>query len=91
MDRVQIEPAVRAVDVTPADDRDLVATTADNGGKSIPYARCLRVLTTGNVKITTMGGDVRTYTGLAAGTRLDWVSVARVWATGTTATVEALY
>ena len=83
---MSIEPGSRCVAVTPSDSQDLSATP---GG--VPYARKLRLLTSGNVSLITTGGDAISYTGLAAGFILDWVAVSRVKQTGTSATLEAIY
>lgn len=89
--RTIIEPGTRCVTLTPSDSQDISATTAGGANGALPYARKLRITADGNVKFTTLGGDDVTYTGLTAGDVINWVSVKRLWATGTTATVEAIY
>ena len=64
--------------VTPSDSVDL---PQDHRGPS----RALTVTGAGNVSVNLNGGGTAVLTGLAAGQTL-WISVARVLATGTTAT-----
>jgi hypothetical protein len=66
-------PARNAAPVTPDDASDLPVS-----------ARSLYVGATGDVRITTVGGDTVTFTGVPAG--ILPVRAARVHATGTTAT-----
>lgn len=73
-------PAQNAFVVTPNDSADLAYA-----------ARSLFVGGAGNIAVDTTGGDTVTFTGVVAGTILP-VSVARVYATGTTATnIVGLY
>lgn len=58
-------------------------TTADSDLTN--SARALYVGGSGNIKVTTVDGDVVTFIGCVVGTILP-VSVKRVWATSTTAT-----
>lgn len=67
-------PADHAAAVTPSDSTDLTTS-----------ARALFVGGAGNVKVTTVGGDTVTFTGVTAGSWLP-VRCSRVWSTGTTAT-----
>jgi hypothetical protein len=67
------DPAQRAFVVTPAD-----ADFADS-----LQARALYVGVTGDVRVTTVGGDDVTFTNVPVG--FFPVSVKRVWSTGTTA------
>ena len=46
--------------------------------------RAFYVGTGGDMKVTTVGGDVVTFTNLSAGSLMP-VSVKRIWSTGTTA------
>ncbi len=67
------DPATRLHEVTPSDDTDL------------PWpARALTALVEGNVRVTSLGGDVATLHVFAGGCLP--VQVRRVWASGTTAT-----
>lgn len=66
-------PACNAAPVTPDDSSDLPVA-----------ARSLYVAATGDLRITTVGGDMVTFTGVPAG--ILPVRIARVHATGTTAT-----
>lgn len=67
-------PADNAFAVTPNDSTDLTTT-----------ARALYIGSTGNVKVTTAGGDTVTFSSAAAGTIIP-MRVQRVFSTGTTAT-----
>jgi len=67
-------PAQRAADVTPSDSTDLASG-----------ARSLWIGAAGDVRLTTVGGDTVTFVGCTGGSVLP-VCVARVHATGTTAT-----
>lgn len=62
---------------------DAVPVTPDDATDLVDGARSLVVGTAGALKVTTLAGSVRTYTGVPAG--LFPVAVRRVWATGTTA------
>lgn len=64
--------ASRAFSVTPADS-DMAQS-----------ARAVYIGTGGDMKVTTVGGDVVTFTNLSAGSLMP-VSVKRIWSTGTTA------
>lgn len=66
-------PATKLLTVTPDDTADLS-----------DVSRALNVTTTGQVRVTTVGGSTETIT-IAAGIAFP-VRVERVWATGTTAT-----
>lgn len=65
-------PAAYAAAVTPNDSTDLTTSS-----------RALYVGTTGNIKVTTVGGNAVTFTSVPVG----WFPVrcSRVWSTGTTA------
>lgn len=52
--------------------------------------RALIVLTTGDIKITTAGGNVMKFVGLAAGVIIP-IQTILVWSAGTTGTVAGLY
>lgn len=65
---------VRGFDVTPNDGADLATVS-----------RGLRVGTAGDVKVTTVAGDVLTLKNVQVGEIVPYF-VKRVWATGTTAT-----
>lgn len=67
-------PAVNAFAVTPNDSTDLATAT-----------RGIYAGGAGDLKVTTLGGDTVTFVGLAAGV-IHPIRVARVFATGTTAT-----
>lgn len=67
-------PATRAAEVTPNDSTDLTYTS-----------RALYVGGSGDVTLTTAGGDTVTLVGVPAGTILP-IRAARVWATDTDAT-----
>lgn len=68
-----------------------VVTPADSDFASNAQARALWVGGAGNVRVTTVGGEDVLFSGVPAGTVLP-VSVKRVWATNTTATlIVALY
>lgn len=56
-------------------------TVHDTNALTTPY-RFLYVGATGNVKVTTVGGADITFTNVPVGYL--WVSVIRVWSTGTT-------
>lgn len=67
-------PTMRAAEITPDDVTDISTT-----------GTWVYVGTGGNVRVTTAGGDVVTYTNAQDGSVLP-VRVRRIWATGTTAT-----
>lgn len=69
-----LSPARHAAAVTPSDSANLPTSS-----------KRLWVGGAGNVKVTTVGGDVVTYTAVPAGTYLK-VRAQQVFATGTTAT-----
>ena len=49
-----------------------------------PSPKALWVVAPGNLKVTTMAGDVTTINGLEADTFIDWLRIKKVWLTGTT-------
>lgn len=59
-------------------------TTPDDNADLTYVSRALNVATSGDVRVTTLGGDVATV-HIAAGGAFP-IRVTRVWATGTTAT-----
>lgn len=61
------------------------AVTPDNANDLTIQTRGLYVGGTGDVKVTSITGDVVTFVGVPAGMVLP-IRVKRVWATGTTAT-----
>lgn len=63
----------------------LAAVTPADGSDLATSARALWVGGAGDIKVTTVGGSTVTIVGVTAGSILP-VRVARVWATGTTAT-----
>jgi hypothetical protein len=67
-------PAENSADLTPDDGTDLTTAT-----------RALWVGVTGSVKVTLVGGTTVTFASVPGGTILP-VRVARLWATGTSAT-----
>jgi hypothetical protein len=67
-------PALNASAVTPADGTDLARPS-----------RGLYVAATGDLKVTTYGGDTVTFEDIAAGV-IHPIAARRVWSTGTTAT-----
>lgn len=73
--------AFKAIAVTPSDTEDLPGGTALRG---------LYVTATGNVVFHDGSGVTNTLTAVAANTHID-IQAKRVLATGTTATVRALY
>jgi hypothetical protein len=76
----QVVPVLGGADVAPSDTADLS-----------PMARALYIGGAGAVKVDTIDGSTLTFAGLSAGSILP-VSVARVYATGTDATlIIALY
>jgi len=72
--------AGRAAAVTPSDTVNIPAVTGGTNNGCVLY-----VGGTGTLKVTTIGGDDVTFTGVPAGTFIP-VHVVRVWATGTSAT-----
>jgi hypothetical protein len=67
-------PASGAVEVTPSDGSDLAV-----------FTRGIYVGASGDVVVTTVGGNVVTFVGLAAG-MIHPICARRIWSTGTTAT-----
>ena len=67
------DPASNAFAITPSDTADMPN-----------HPRAIYVGTAGDIKVTTTRGDVVTFSSVANG--IFPVEVARVWATGTTAT-----
>ena len=63
----------------------IAVTPADSDFADNDQARWLYVGGAGNLRVTTVQGTDLTFTAVSAGTQL-YVSVRRVWATGTTAT-----
>jgi hypothetical protein len=59
-------------------------TTSDGADQSFT-TRAIYVGGAGDIKVTTSGGSIVTFTGVLAGSILP-VRAARIWATGTTAT-----
>lgn len=51
-----------------------------------PAPKALWIVAPGNLKVTTMAGDVTTINGLEADTFIDWLRIKKVWLTGTTIT-----
>ena len=49
-----------------------------------PAPKALWVVAPGNLKVTTMAGDVTSINGLEADTFIDWLRIKKVWLTGTT-------
>ena len=49
-----------------------------------PAPKALWVVAPGNLKVTTMAGDVTSINGLEADTFIDWLRIKKVWQTGTT-------
>ena len=49
-----------------------------------PAPKALWVVAPGNLKVTTMAGDVTTINGLEADTFIDWLRIKKVWLTDTT-------
>lgn len=49
-----------------------------------PAPKALWIVAPGNLKVTTMAGDVTTINGLEADTFIDWLRIKKVWLTGTT-------
>jgi hypothetical protein len=72
--------AGRAAAVTPSDTVNIPAVTGGTNNGCVLY-----VGGTGTLKVTTIGGDDVTFTGVPTGTFIP-VHVVRVWATGTSAT-----
>jgi hypothetical protein len=79
---VQKLQAGRAAAVTPSDTLDIPSVATQNG---LGNNGCvLYVGTGGTLKVTTVGGDEVTFTGIVSGTFVP-VQVLKVWATGTSA------
>jgi hypothetical protein len=72
--------AGRAAAVTPSDTVNIPAVTGGTNNGCVLY-----VGGTGTLKVTTIGGDDVTFTGVPTGTFIP-VHVVKVWATGTSAT-----
>jgi len=51
-----------------------------------PAPKALWIVAPGNLKVTTMAGDVTTINDLEADTFIDWLRIKKVWLTGTTIT-----
>lgn len=64
-----------------------VAITTSDATVYSPPLRVLYVGGAGNVAIKTRGGQSVTLTAVPVGSRIDWVLIERVLATGTTATL----
>lgn len=80
------DPAERLSDLTVPATRAFDAYAAKSDAADLTNAaRALYVGSTGDVKVTTTGGDTVTFTNVQAGTFLP-VRVARLWSTGTTVT-----
>lgn len=65
--------------------RNAAAITPNDSNDLSPAPQQVRITGTGDVKVTTAGGQTLTFTGWPANTFLP-VLVSRVWSTGTTAT-----
>lgn len=74
--------AGRAAAVTPSDTVDIPSVSTQDGSGN--NGCVLYVGTGGTLKVTTIGGDEVTFTGIVSGTFVP-VQVLRVWATGTSA------
>ena len=72
--------AGRAAAVTPSDTVNIPAVTGGVNNGCVLY-----VGGSGDIKVTTIGGDDVTFVGIPAGTFIP-VHVIRVWSTGTTST-----
>jgi len=72
--------AGRAAAVTPSDTVNIPAVTGGTNNGCVLY-----VGGAGTLKVTTIGGDDVTFSGLIAGSFIP-VHVVKVWATGTSAT-----
>jgi hypothetical protein len=68
--------------ITPGFRYAKVVTTSDSAQNQY---KCLFVGGAGTVKVTTVGGDVVTFTGVVAGSYVN-IETTLVWATGTSAT-----
>lgn len=79
---VQKLQAGRAAAVTPSDTVDIPSVSTQDGSGN--NGCVLYVGTGGTLKVTTIGGDEVTFTGIVSGTFVP-VQVLRVWATGTSA------
>lgn len=79
---VQKLQAGRAAAVTPSNTVDIPSVSTQDGSGN--NGCVLYVGTGGTLKVTTIGGDEVTFTGIVSGTFVP-VQVIRVWATGTSA------
>jgi hypothetical protein len=79
---VQKLQAGRAAAVTPSDTVDIPSVSTQDGSGN--NGCVLYVGTGGTLKVSTIGGDEVTFTGIVSGTFVP-VQVLRVWATGTSA------
>lgn len=79
---VQKLQAGRAAAVTPSNTVDIPSVSTQDGSGN--NGCVLYVGTGGTLKVTTIGGDEVTFTGIVSGTFVP-VQVLRVWATGTSA------
>lgn len=70
----------RCAAVTPSDTVDIPAVTGGTNNGCVLY-----IGGSGNIKVTTVGGDEVVFVGLSAGQFVP-VQVKRVWSTSTTAT-----
>ena len=72
----------RAAAVTPSDTVDIPSVSTQDGSGN--NGCVLYVGTGGTLKVSTIGGDEVTFTGIVSGTFVP-VQVLRVWSTGTSA------
>jgi len=79
---VQKLQAGRAAAVTPSDTVDIPSVSTQDGSGN--NGCVLYVGTGGTLKVSTIGGDEVTFTGIVSGTFVP-VQVLRVWSTGTSA------
>ena len=79
---VQKLQAGRAAAVTPSNTLNIPSVATQDGSGN--NGCVLYVGTGGTLKVTTIGGDEVTFTGIVSGTFVP-VQVIRVWATGTSA------
>lgn len=79
---VQKLQAGRAAAVTPSDTVNIPSVSTQDGSGN--NGCVLYVGTGGTLKVTTIGGDEVTFTGIVSGTFVP-VQVLRVWVTGTSA------
>ena len=75
--------AYRAASVTPSNTTDIPSVSSQDGSGN--NGCVLYIGGAGTLKVTTVGGDEITFSGVLAGTFFP-VQVTRVWATGTSAT-----